>query len=108
MFFRYPETLVALTLCHRLEGPEALWMDHFLGPFNSNHSDVKSQHRLIVANSTRFPVWAAELQYSEACLIGDIIKMAPGFFLVDKPESDIQVSCVFKKAQASISIIMTS
>nr|VZI13606.1 unnamed protein product [Spirometra erinaceieuropaei] len=97
VYFRYPETLVALALCCRLEGPEALWIDNYLGPFGTSAEDPlegakpRTFRRLVVANSTRFPVWASELQYSEAGIIDDIVKTTAGLFQVDLNDEEIAV-----------------
>ncbi|KAL7061602.1 hypothetical protein AAHC03_01919 [Spirometra sp. Aus1] len=98
VYFRYPETLVALALCCRLEGPEALWIDNYLGPFGPSAEDPlegakpRTFRRLVVANSTRFPVWASELQYSEAGIIDDIVKTTAGLFQVDLDDEEIAAS----------------
>ncbi|BHF57567.1 hypothetical protein SprV_0100050900 [Sparganum proliferum] len=98
VYFRYPETLVALALCCRLEGPEALWIDNYLGPFGASAEDPLEEakprtfRRLVVANSTRFPVWASELQYSEAGIIDDIVKTTAGLFQVDLDNEEIAAS----------------
>lgn len=103
IFFRYPETLVSVILCYRLEGAEAIWMDDFLGPFGvpwgegrrrgdpvETHKEESAgrrrRRRMVVANSTRFPSWASELQYSKACIVSDVIKTAAAFHQVDQLE----------------------
>uniref|UniRef100_A0A0X3Q0F0 Poly(ADP-ribose) glycohydrolase n=2 Tax=Schistocephalus solidus TaxID=70667 RepID=A0A0X3Q0F0_SCHSO len=94
VYFRYPETLVALALCCRLEGPEALWIDNYLGPFGPSMSPLEATkpstfRRLVVANSTRFPVWASELQYTEAGIIDEVVKTTAALFQVDLDDEEI-------------------
>ncbi|VDL94340.1 unnamed protein product [Schistocephalus solidus] len=96
VYFRYPETLVALALCCRLEGPEALWIDNYLGPFGPSMSPLEATkpstfRRLVVANSTRFPVWASELQYTEAGIIDEVVKTTAALFQVDLDDEEIAV-----------------
>ncbi|CAL8095361.1 unnamed protein product [Calicophoron daubneyi] len=101
LFMRYPDLLVTLSMCQRLEEFEALWIDNYRGPFHpqlltqhSDHRDEQSSkwRRLVIMNSSCFPSWASELQYSEACLISEILKATVAFFQVS--QSDPQTSDV--------------
>ncbi|THD20422.1 hypothetical protein D915_008761 [Fasciola hepatica] len=94
LFFRYPDLLTCLPLCHRLEDAEALWIDHFRGPFVPSKNfppnyvatdpEQLKWRRLVCMNSSCFPNWASELQYSDACLISEISKACAAFFGVSQ------------------------
>ncbi|KAA0188267.1 Poly(ADP-ribose) glycohydrolase [Fasciolopsis buskii] len=94
LFFRYPDLLTCLPLCHRLEDAEALWIDHFRGPFVPSKSfpsdyvatdpEKLKWRRLVCMNTSCFPSWASELQYSDACLISEVTKACAAFFGVSQ------------------------
>ncbi|VDP95377.1 unnamed protein product [Echinostoma caproni] len=104
LFMRYPDLLTCLPLCHRLEDAEALWIDHFRGPFVENEDlpsddvvfnpDKLKWRRLVCMNTSCFPNWAAELQYSDAYLINEITKACAAFFGVSQ-STVMAVRCLF-------------
>lgn len=103
LFFRYPDLLTCLPLCHRLEDAEALWIDHFRGPFVPSKSfpsdyvatdpEKLKWRRLVCMNTSCFPSWASELQYSDACLISEVTKACAAFFGVS--QSTMMAVCQF-------------
>ncbi|TGZ66803.1 hypothetical protein CRM22_005134 [Opisthorchis felineus] len=90
LFMRYPDLLAALPLCHRLEEFEALWIDHYRGPFlprclgtnpcKNFPEDLTKWRRFVLMNSSCFPNWASELQYSDACLISEVVKATAALY----------------------------
>ncbi|GAA52350.1 hypothetical protein CLF_107909 [Clonorchis sinensis] len=90
LFMRYPDLLAALPLCHRLEEFEALWIDHYRGPFLPRYlgtnpcenfpEDLTKWRRFVLMNSSCFPNWASELQYSDACLISEVVKATAALY----------------------------
>ncbi|KAF5396863.1 hypothetical protein PHET_10139 [Paragonimus heterotremus] len=82
-FWLFPDLLACLPICHPLEEFEALWIDHYRGPFLPKQAvsdDTLKWRRLAVMNSGSLPCWASDRQFLESYLLDEIVKATVAFF----------------------------
>lgn len=91
LFSKYPDLIAVIPLCPRLGDGETLWVDHVRGPFlpQALGLSVKTGYlfekavnwsRFILLNSSQYPAWMSEVQYSAQCLVREIILVSSGLF----------------------------
>ncbi|KAF6768755.1 hypothetical protein AHF37_11692, partial [Paragonimus kellicotti] len=82
-FWLFPDLLACLPICHPLEEFEALWIDHYRGPFlpkQAVSNDTLKWRRLAVMNSGSLPCWASDRQFLESYLLDEVVKATAAFF----------------------------
>ncbi|KAF8561340.1 hypothetical protein P879_10117, partial [Paragonimus westermani] len=82
-FWLFPDLLACLPICHPLEEFEALWVDHYRGPFlpKQTVSDYTLKwRRLAIMNSGSLPCWASDRQFLESYVLDEVMKATAAFF----------------------------
>ncbi|KAA3677304.1 uncharacterized protein DEA37_0014767 [Paragonimus westermani] len=82
-FWLFPDLLACLPICHPLEEFEALWVDHYRGPFlpKQTVSDYTLKwRRLAIMNSSNLPCWASDRQFLESYVLDEVMKATAALF----------------------------